>query len=123
MPDGTEVIIPATFILFGTSTAVLHLKRPTGLLGALLLVALLLPVSRDPGRRASGASVPAGFRDEAVFTGLDHPMAVAFASDGSVFVAEKRGTILRLLDSLTDTTPTVFADLNDQRPQLLGPRA
>ena len=37
--------------------------------------------------------------------------AVRFASDGRVFVAEKNGRI-NVFDSLTDTTPTVFADLN-----------
>jgi hypothetical protein len=37
--------------------------------------------------------------------------AVRFASDGRVFVAEKNGRI-NVFDSLTDTTPTVVADLN-----------
>jgi uncharacterized repeat protein (TIGR01451 family) len=36
---------------------------------------------------------------------------VRFASDGRVFVAEKRG-VIKVFDNLTDTTPTVFADLN-----------
>ncbi len=85
-------------------------RRPLSLIGAFLIVATLLPVSATPVA-AVGASVPAGFADEAVFTGLDHPMAVAFAPNGHVFVAEKRGTIQRY-DSLTDTTPTLFADLN-----------
>ena len=55
--------------------------------------------------------MPAGFADETVWSGLDHPMAIAFASNGQVFVAEKRGTIQRF-DSLSDPTPTLFADLN-----------
>ncbi|MBA3234415.1 MAG: PQQ-dependent sugar dehydrogenase [Chloroflexi bacterium] len=38
-------------------------------------------------------------------------MAVAFAPNGNVFVAEKRGVILRY-SSATSTTPVVFADLN-----------
>jgi glucose/arabinose dehydrogenase len=46
-----------------------------------------------------------------VLTGLTHPTAVRFASDGRIFVAEKSG-IIKVFDSLTDTTPTVFADLN-----------
>ena len=36
---------------------------------------------------------------------------VRFSSDGRVFVAEKRG-VIKVFDSLTDTNPTVFADLN-----------
>ncbi len=43
-------------------------------------------------------------------SGLDHPTAVRFSPDGRVFVAEKRG-VVKVFDSLTDTTPTVFADL------------
>jgi PKD repeat protein len=85
-------------------------KRPFGLLGAITLVALLLPFSAAPVAAGSGATVPPGFRDEAMFTGLDHPMAVVFAPDGSVFVAEKRGTVLHY-SSLADPSPTVFADL------------
>ena len=37
-----------------------------------------------------------------------------------MFVAEKSG-VIKVFDSLTDTTPTVFADLNE-RLQLLGSR-
>ena len=36
---------------------------------------------------------------------------VRFATDGRIFVAEKRG-VIKVFDSLADTTPTVFADLN-----------
>jgi glucose/arabinose dehydrogenase len=55
--------------------------------------------------------VPAGFEESVVFSGLTQPTAVRFASDGRVFVAEKSG-IIKVFDSLTDTTATVFADLN-----------
>jgi Glucose / Sorbosone dehydrogenase len=59
---------------------------------------------------AASAAVPTGFQESTVFSGLVNPTVVRFASDGRVFVAEKRGTI-RVFDSLTDTTPTTFADL------------
>ena len=36
---------------------------------------------------------------------------VRFSSDGRVFVAEKRG-VIKVFDSLSDTSPDVFADLN-----------
>ena len=45
-----------------------------------------------------------------VFTGLTSPTNLEFAPDGRVFVAEKRG-IVKVFDSVTDTTPTQFADL------------
>ena len=52
-----------------------------------------------------------GFREVTVFSGLTNPTSVRFASDGRVFVAEKSG-LVKVFDSLSDPTPTVFADLN-----------
>jgi glucose/arabinose dehydrogenase len=64
--------------------------------------------------RASAAGVPpAGFSDLVAISGLVQPTAVAFAGDGRVFVAEKSG-LIKVFDSLSDTTPTVFADLRTQ---------
>jgi glucose/arabinose dehydrogenase/PKD repeat protein len=60
---------------------------------------------------AHAATLPAGFQESAVFSGLQNPTAVRFAPDGRVFVAEKRG-VIKVFDSLSDTTPTTFADLN-----------
>jgi glucose/arabinose dehydrogenase len=60
---------------------------------------------------AAHAALPPGFQESVVFSGLDHPTAVRFASDGRVFVAEKNGRI-KVFDNLTDTTPTLFADLS-----------
>ena len=60
---------------------------------------------------ASAATLPAGFSESVVFSGLTQPTVVRFAKDGRVFVAEKRG-VIKVFDSLTDTTPDVFADLN-----------
>jgi glucose/arabinose dehydrogenase/PKD repeat protein len=59
---------------------------------------------------ASAVSLPPGFQEEVVFSGLTQPTAVRFSSDGRVFVAEKSG-LIKVFDNLTDTTPTVFADL------------
>ena len=61
------------------------------------------------GPRAAAQTLPAGFRDTTVFSGLDKPTAVCFASDG-VFVAEKSG-LIKVFASLAATTPTIFADL------------
>ncbi|MEX1073176.1 MAG: LamG-like jellyroll fold domain-containing protein [Chloroflexota bacterium] len=57
--------------------------------------------------------LPSGFQDNVVRTGLIEPTAIEFASDGRVFVAEKSG-LIKLFTSLTDTTPSVFADLSTQ---------
>jgi glucose/arabinose dehydrogenase len=59
---------------------------------------------------ASAATYPLGFSEQTVFSGLNNPTAVRFASDGRVFVAEKSG-LVKVFDSLVDTQPAVFADL------------
>ena len=70
-----------------------------------MALAWVLPVQAGP--------VQAGFKDTVVFSGLTAPTNVQFASDGRVFVAEKSG-IIKVFDNLTDTTPTIFADLSTQ---------
>jgi glucose/arabinose dehydrogenase len=62
-------------------------------------------------RSAEAATLPAGFQESTVFSGLVNPTVVRFSSDGRVFVAEKRG-VIKVFDSLSDTSPDVFADLN-----------
>jgi glucose/arabinose dehydrogenase len=62
---------------------------------------------------AAAASLPPGFQEEIVFSGLTEPTAVRFSPDGRIFVAEKSG-LIKVFDNLTDTTPTVFADLRTQ---------
>ena len=60
--------------------------------------------------RAEAVTLPPGFQETVVFSGLNQPTAIQFASDGRIFVAEKSG-IIKVFDNLADTTPTVFADL------------
>ncbi|CAN5279560.1 hypothetical protein BH18ACT14_BH18ACT14_13650 [soil metagenome] len=62
---------------------------------------------------AEAATLPTGFQDTAVFSGLDRPTAVRFAADGRVFVAQKNG-IVKVFSSVTATTGTTFADLRSQ---------
>jgi glucose/arabinose dehydrogenase len=59
---------------------------------------------------ARAAVAPSGFSEQVAFSGLTNPTNVAFAADGRVFVAEKSG-LIKVFDSLEDTTPAVFADL------------
>ena len=56
------------------------------------------------------STLPPGFVDEVVLSGLSSPTAIRFSPDGRVFVAEKSG-LVKVFASLSDPAPTVFADL------------
>src|SRR5262245_60516924 len=93
------------------------------LIGVAVIMVLLAPHSdAAPGPQDDGifgtsasvteaAAVQPGFQDTVAFSGLTQPVAVRFASDGRIFVAEKGGRI-KVFDSFTDTTPDLFADLS-----------
>ena len=83
---------------------------PAALSLALVLASLTAMVLSRP-QPAQAATLPAGFQESVVFSGLTLPTAVRFAPDGRVFVAEKSG-VIKVFDSLTDASPDVFADLN-----------
>ena len=85
-------------------------SRIWGLLVMLLLSGTMSFAVGVQNVAAAGPTIPDGFRDELVWDGLTRPSAIAFAPDGSVFVAEKSGRLLRF-DDLTDDTPTLFANL------------
>ena len=86
-------------------------RRSPGLLLSLVLVLATGILGAAIPSAAQAATLPAGFAESIVFSGLTNPTAVRFAKDGRVFVAEKRG-VIKVFTSLTDTTPDVFADLN-----------
>ncbi len=96
--EGGSGMRPATWITRGSVCA-----------AALAMMTTALVLSSTPV--AQGATLPPGFQESIAFSGLTEPTVVRFAADGRVFVAEKRG-VIKVFDSLTDTTPTVFADLN-----------
>src|SRR5688572_30409835 len=81
-----------------------------GVLSILCVLMVILSTAGLP-TRARAATLPPGFQESIVFSGLTQPTAVRFAADGRVFVAEKRG-VIKVFDSLTDPTPDTFADLN-----------
>ena len=56
------------------------------------------------------ATLPAGFSESTVFSGLTQPTAIRFSPDGRVFVTEKSG-LIKVFATLSATTPTVFHDL------------
>ncbi|HEY3334515.1 MAG TPA: PQQ-dependent sugar dehydrogenase [Candidatus Limnocylindrales bacterium] len=95
-------------------------RRPRRAARALAAIALAAstviggPVARLlPAQPASAAATFADpfFREVTVFSGLTKPTSVRFATDGRAFVAEKAG-IIKAFDSISDSTPTVVADLS-----------
>jgi glucose/arabinose dehydrogenase len=89
LPDGTHVVLVTSQTTSGTISG-----------------NYLFTVANSP-------SVPTGFAQSTVFSGLAQPTVVRFAADGRVFVAEKSGLIL-VYDNITASTPTVFADLRTE---------
>ena len=57
-----------------------------------------------------GATLPAGFSESIVLSGLTQPTTVRFSPDGRVFVAEKSG-LIKVFANLSATTPIIFHDL------------
>jgi Glucose / Sorbosone dehydrogenase len=74
----------------------------------LVLVALIALLGIGGGSGAN--ALPTGFQETTVFSNLFAPVAIRFAADGRVFVAEQTGTI-EVFDNLNDSTPDLFADL------------
>jgi glucose/arabinose dehydrogenase len=66
------------------------------------------------GSNLAGAStLPTGFRDSVVLSGLTNPTVLQFAPDGRIFVGQKNG-VIKVFQSLTDTNPVTFADLSGE---------
>jgi glucose/arabinose dehydrogenase len=86
-------------------------RRFVGLMSALALGVTALTVATQPS--ASGSTLPSGFADTIALRGLTNPIAVQFAADGRVFVAQKNG-VIKVFASLTDTAPVTFADLSSK---------
>jgi uncharacterized repeat protein (TIGR01451 family) len=74
------------------------------LLGATALGAVTFPAP------VGATTLPPGFQESIVYSGLTEPTAVEFAPDGRIFVAHKGG-LIDVFDDIADATPTVFADL------------
>ena len=74
-----------------------------------VLVAVLVPQSGLGPAVAS--TLPTGFRDSVVLSGLVNPTVLQFAPDGRIFVGQKNG-VIKVFQSLTDTSPVTVADLS-----------
>jgi len=82
-----------------------------GVLAAVAFVHAASSATPAPEPALAAATIATGLVDTPVITGLTNPTNFRFSPDGRVFVAQKNGKIFEY-DSLTDTTPTLFADLS-----------
>jgi glucose/arabinose dehydrogenase/PKD repeat protein len=73
-----------------------------------LLVAVMLVAAWSGTAQAS--TLPPGFSETTVWSGLGNPTVLRFAPGGRVFVATKAGMVYTF-DDIDDRTPAVFADL------------
>lgn len=76
------------------------------LVAPVLLVATLFPA-------AKASTLPPGFTDSAVISGLELPTGFRFAPDGRVFIIEKSG-LVKEFDSLADTDATIVTDFRTE---------
>jgi hypothetical protein len=89
---------------------------PRAFLFAVLLIAVFVSSASAspfgaPVAPELAMTLPDGFTETTVWSGLGNPTAVRFAPNGEVYVATKAGVIYAF-DDVDDPTPTVFADLS-----------
>jgi glucose/arabinose dehydrogenase len=61
---------------------------------------------------AAASTLPTGFRDTVVMSGLTNPTVLQFSPDGRIFVGQKNG-VIKVFQSLSDTSPVTVADLSN----------
>jgi glucose/arabinose dehydrogenase/PKD repeat protein len=84
--------------------------------GLISIAAMVLGATlvAQAGPSPAGAStLPAGFRDSVVLSGLTNPTVLQFAADGRIFVGQKNG-VIKVFQSLSDTNPVTVADLSGE---------
>jgi glucose/arabinose dehydrogenase len=92
----------------GLDTDIARTARVPAFASALACAGALAVLLSSP---AAAAPPPPGFVVEPVVSGLEVPVAFDFASDGTMFVAEKRGVVRVVRDG--ELLPTPFIDISD----------
>ena len=90
-------------------------RRRRGLIGAVAMVLGAALVTQVGPGQAGASTLPTGFRDSVVLSGMTNPTVLQFAPDGRIFVGQKNG-VIKVFQSLTDTNPVTFADLSGRCP-------
>ena len=84
--------------------------RQLSITAAIVGAALITQMGPSPAR---ASTLPTGFRDSVVLSGLTNPTVLQFAPDGRIFVGQKNG-VIKVFQSLTDTSPVTVADLSSK---------
>ena len=97
------------------------LQRSGKLVSRVVLIIVTLVLASSSIKISNAATVPAGFTDSVVATGLTNPTAMAFAPDGRLFVCEQGGTLRVINNGVLLAAPflTVTVDSSGERG-LLG---
>ncbi len=97
-------------------TTQLFVRQPRSLL--LLIAVVILAVAQTPMR---AATLPSGFSETLVASGLASPTAMQFAPDGRLFVAEQGGRLRVIKDGVLLPTPFLTLTVSSSGEQgLLG---
>src|SRR5262249_56047495 len=98
-------------------------KGATHWRGLIIMAAVVsgaaLVMQAGPGP-AGASTLPSGFRDSVVLSGLTNPTVLQFAPDGRIFVGQKNG-VIKVFQSLTDTSPLPVAHLSPDAPTYSAP--
>jgi glucose/arabinose dehydrogenase/PKD repeat protein len=82
-------------------------------IAAAMMVLCTALITQAGSRPAAASTLPTGFHDSVVLSGLVNPTVLQFAPDGRIFVGQKNG-VIKVFQSLTDTNPVTFADLSSK---------
>ncbi len=74
------------------------------------ILVILLVILSVTVPSASGSTSRAGFSEASVVTGLDFPVAIAFAPDGRLFFTERFSGKVRVITEPTSTQPRLLPD-------------
>jgi glucose/arabinose dehydrogenase len=87
----------------------------------LVLAIVMLTITSTDTRISSAATVPSGFTDAVVASGLTNPTAMALAPDGRIFVCEQGGTLRVIKNGALLPTPFLTVTVNSSGERgLLG---
>src|SRR4051794_34370515 len=92
----------------GYTGTVSRSRRLAATAAVVLGIALVSQAAPSP---AGASTLPTGFRDSVVLSGLVNPTVLQFAPDGRIFVGQKNG-VIKVFQSLSDTNPITVADLS-----------